>query len=134
MKGDEEIFKLACGELQYDKADIKDQTVDKEKIIKYSQFLENKFRLKTILDIPEEEILKKTNEDLINRKLKLINEIVDNNNVGFKFRKQYEEMKSKIKLPEKVAQEKSIKKEEKKTEEKKEESKKNVNLPLNLDK
>lgn len=77
----------------------------------------------------DDEKLKNINIDLTNKKLKLINEIVDNNNVGFKFRKQYEDMKAKLRLHEKVAQDLGIKSEGKKPEDKKEEIKKsNVNV------
>lgn len=78
--------------------------------------------MKTLFDEPNEEKLKQINADIINKKLKLLNELVDNNNVGFKFRKQYEDMKSKLRLHEKVAQDLGIKNENKKPEEKKDET------------
>jgi hypothetical protein len=122
IKNDEEIFKLACPELEYDKAFIQDPNVDKDQIIKYSQFLEKKYTLKTSFDEPNEDKLKQTNLEIVNKKLKLINELVDNKDVGFKFRKQYEDMKTKLRLHEKVAQELGIKNETKKPEEKKDET------------
>jgi hypothetical protein len=90
--------------------------------LKFSEYIERKFAPKSAFDEQDEEKLKLINAENTNKKLKLLNEIVDANNIGFKFRKQYEDMKAKLRLHEKVAQDLGIKNEPKKQEEKKDET------------
>lgn len=86
----------------------------------FSTYVNEKFKPVMKENEADEEKLKQTNIDLSAKKIKAIQDICENGNPGFKFRKQFEDMKGKLRLHEKVIQDYGIKvKEEKKEEIKK---------------
>lgn len=112
-KNNEPQFKIYHTELEFDYNNLPEKDM-----INYYEFLNTKFKHKTSLEIPEDDYRTAMNQELTSKKIKCFSEITDQNNPGFKFKKQFEDMKKRYRVDDKIQQEYGLKVETKKFDEK----------------
>ena len=124
IKNKEESFKPGYNDLEIDKSNIPETIPEKDLLMTYNSYLNEKFKFNPNSAEKDEEKLAQIKKDQEEKRLQSINNVFEPGNPGIKFKKQFEDMKNRLRLNSEVSGNLSIKIENKKPEEKKEEQKK----------
>lgn len=96
-KNEQLIFKLGHNSLEYDPNNVPDK-----ELIRYNTFIEMKHKYILPEEEPNEVLRIELNKEIKSQRVKQICEIVENGHPGFKFKKQFEDMRRKLRVDEKI--------------------------------
>lgn len=101
MKGEDKLFKPLHPELEFDSSKILDS-----EMINYLQFIQERFPLKQHAEAVEDETYNKLQLD---NQIKLIVDSIENGQPGSKFKKQFNDMRLKLRFDDKIIQDYAFK-------------------------